>query len=66
MKDTAVQCPFFKEKTKKTVVCEAAKITMPNEGACRELIKKYCSDIAGWRKCAIAHCLENYYFGKEE
>lgn len=62
----SMECPFYKRSNGLTVYCEGAKLNFPDGTARSELVLGYCSHSTNWRKCPIAHCLENYYFRKEE
>ncbi len=61
-----MQCPFFKKDASLKLSCEAATIKFPDRDARSEFILGYCANNYAWRKCPIAHCLENYYFRKED
>lgn len=61
----AMQCPFFKREDNLTLRCEGAKLKFPDKDARLEIVLGYCANSYNWRKCPIAHCLENYHFRKE-
>ena len=58
-------CPFFKREKKLILRCEGATLKFPDKEARSEFVLGCCANVYGWRKCSIAHCLENYYFRKE-
>ncbi len=60
----AMQCPFFKRDNNLVLYCEGAKLMFPDTDARSEFVLGYCANSHNWRKCPIAHCLENYYFRK--
>lgn len=59
-------CPFYKRDNYLTFHCEGARIKFPDAYARSEFLLGYCANSHNWRKCPIAHCLENYYFRKED
>ena len=61
-----MQCPFYKKEDALKLRCEGATIKFPDGDARSEYVLGYCANSYCWRKCPIAHCLENYYFRKEE
>lgn len=61
----AMECPFYKYERNLKLSCECASLKFPDKDARSEFILDYCSNPIGWRKCPIAHYLENYYFRKE-
>lgn len=61
-----MECPFYKRDSYLKLYCEGGTIKFPDKDARSEFVLKYCSDSCNWRKCPIAHFLENYYFRKEE
>ena len=61
-----MECPFFKRDSYLKLHCEGGTIKFPDKTARSEFVLAYCADPCNWRKCSIAHCLENYYFRKDE
>ena len=61
-----LNCPFYKSDEKLKLTCEGGVLKFPDADARSEYIISYCSNACGWRKCSIAHCLENYYFRKDD
>ena len=62
----AMECPFFKREEKLKLSCEGAKLKFPDKDARSEFVLGYCANSYNWRKCPIAHCLENYYLGRSD
>lgn len=60
-----MECPFFKRNNKHTFYCEGATLKFPDADARSEFVLGYCANSFNWRKCPIAHCLENYHFRKD-
>ena len=61
-----MQCPFYKRDTYLKLSCEGGTLKFPDADARSEYVLGYCANSYNWRKCPIAHMLENYYFRKEE
>lgn len=61
-----MQCPFYKRDDYLTFHCEGAKLKFPDGDARIEHVLGYCANFHNWRKCPIAHYLENYHFRKED
>lgn len=61
-----MQCPFYKRDSYLKLYCEGASLKFPDADARSEFVLGYCANSCNWRKCSVAHCLENYYFRKEE
>ena len=61
-----MQCPFYKKDESLKLHCEGGVLKFPDADARSEYVLGYCANNYCWRKCPIAHCLENYYFRKEE
>ena len=57
-----MECPFFKKEVGLKLSCEGGILKFPDMDARREFVLENCSHNYKWRKCSIAHCLENYYF----
>lgn len=66
MMSTTMQCPFFKKENCLKLYCEGGTLKFPDVIARSEHILGYCANDYNWRKCPIAHYLENYYFRKED
>ncbi len=60
------ECPFFKKEKGVKLSCEGGVLKFPDMDAKSEFVISYCSHNYNWRKCPIAHCLENYYFRKDD
>ena len=60
------ECPFFKRNEYLKINCEGGTIRFPDKDARREYLEGFCANSINWKKCTIAHCLENYYERKEE
>lgn len=63
---TVVHCLFYKWEKDLKLSCEGATLKFPDKDARSEHVLGYCANNHNWRKCPIAHYLENYYFRKEE
>lgn len=61
-----MQCPFYKRERFPTLSCEGATLNFPDADARSEHVLGYCANIHGWRKCPIAHFLENYYLREDD
>lgn len=61
-----MECPFFKDERKLKLTCEGGVLKFPDADARSEFVLEYCANNYSWRKCSIAHCLENYYFREEK
>ncbi len=61
-----MECPFYKKHNGLNFRCEGATIKFPDKDARSEFLLGYCANNYNWRRCPIAHCLENYYFRKED
>ena len=61
-----IECPFYKKEICLKLYCEGGTIKFPDKDARSEFVLAYCTNSYNWRKCPIAHCLENYYFRKED
>ena len=61
-----MECPFFEKERKLKLTCEGGVLKFPDADARSEFLLGYCSHAHAWRKCPIAHCLENYYYRKEK
>ena len=61
-----MECPFYKDERKLKLSCEGGMLKFPDNTARNDFVLSYCANNYNWRKCGIAHCLENYYFRKEE
>lgn len=61
-----MQCPFYKRDSYLKLHCEGGSLKFPDADARSEFVLGYCANNYSWRKCPIAHCLENYYFRKED
>jgi len=61
-----IQCPFFKRNEYLRLSCECAAIKFPDREARKEYLECYCANPVNWKKCSMAHCMENYYDRKEE
>ena len=61
-----MQCPFYKRDSYLKLYCEGASLKFPDADARSEFVLGYCANSCNWRKCPVAHCLENYYFRQEE
>ncbi|MBQ3022738.1 MAG: hypothetical protein IJD91_05410 [Clostridia bacterium] len=61
-----MECPFYKRDNYLKLSCEGASLKFPDKDARSEFLLGYCANSYNWRKCPIAHCLENYYFRKDE
>ena len=59
-----MECPFYKRVKFLTLSCEGATLKFPDVDARSEFVLGYCANSYNWRKCPIAHYLENYYFRK--
>ena len=59
-----MECPFYKRAKDLILYCEGGTLRFPDKDAKSELVIGYCSHPFNWRKCTIAHCLENYHFRK--
>ena len=55
-----LQCPFFKRQEALTFNCEGATIKFPDKEARREYLESYCANPINWKRCSLAHCMENY------
>lgn len=63
---TVMHCPFYIEEKQGELMCEGATLKFPDRDARSEHVLGYCANNYNWRKCSVAHYLENYYFRKEE
>ena len=61
-----MECPFFKDERHLKLSCEGGKLKFPDMDARSEYVLDYCSHSYNWKKCSIAHCLENYYFREDD
>ena len=61
-----MECPFYKRDSYLKLHCEGAAIKFPDKDARSEFLLNYCANSYSWRKCPIAHVLENYYFRKDD
>ena len=61
-----MQCPFYKRDSYLKLSCEGCSIKFPDADARSEFVLAYCANNYNWRKCPVAHFMENYYFRKEE
>ena len=61
-----IQCPFYKRESCLKLYCESASLKFPDAPARNEYVRDYCANNINWKKCSIAHALENYYYRKEE
>lgn len=61
-----MHCPFYMYEKNGKLSCEGASLKFPDKDARSEYVLKYCTNSYGWRKCPIAHYMENYYFRKDE
>ena len=55
------QCPYFSSLKKRELQCEMAELNFPDEAAMRGFLQKFCSHHPGWRQCAIAKAMNEYY-----
>lgn len=60
------QCPFFKRGEYLRLDCEGGVLSFPDKEARVEYVMSFCANPINWKKCSIAHCLENYYDRKDE
>ena len=60
-----IQCPFFKSKEALHLCCEGATVKFPDKEARSEYLESYCANPISWKKCSVAHCMENYYERKD-
>lgn len=61
-----MQCPFYKRDNYLKLYCEGATMRFPDAKARSEFVLNFCANNINWKKCPIAHCLENYYDRKGE
>lgn len=54
-------CPFFKWDDQKSVGCEGGKLRFPDKQSAVEYMDAYCASTSGWKSCAVAATLLNFY-----
>lgn len=64
----AIQCPYYKktQSPERIIICEGARLIFPDLLALKGHCGRYCANECGWRRCAIAIFLNDYYQRKEE
>ena len=61
-----IECPFYKREGTLKLHCEGGTLKFPDKQSRCDFLLGYCANSYSWRKCPIAHTLEEYYFRKEE
>lgn len=61
-----IQCPFFTRQEYLRLSCECAALKFPDREARSEYLQNFCANPINWKKCTLAHCMENYYERKDE